>query len=190
MSRRPVLDGRTDRVDVRCLPLQRARWEVAARRANRTLADWIRLALDDAEREQRPGRRPATGDTPPPRVESPEPRRRPAFTVGQRVRRVYVCHPFASDPEGNIAKVRVLSQGLIAEGVLPIAPHLYLPQLIDEATGREHALSLCLELLATCDEVRVFGDIVTEGMERELREAKRLGILAARVRAATLGTAR
>jgi len=62
VSRRPVLDGRTDRVDVRCLPLQRARWEVAARRAHRTLADWIRLALDDAEREQRPGRRPATAD--------------------------------------------------------------------------------------------------------------------------------
>ncbi|MCC7160065.1 MAG: DUF4406 domain-containing protein, partial [Ignavibacteria bacterium] len=54
--------------------------------------------------------------------------------------------------------------------------HLYLPQLIDETTGREQALALCLELLATCDEVRVFGEIVTEGMERELREAKRLGL--------------
>lgn len=56
MSRRPVLSGRTDRVDVRCSPLQRARWEAAARRANRAIADWIRLALDDAEREQRQAR--------------------------------------------------------------------------------------------------------------------------------------
>jgi hypothetical protein len=93
-----------------------------------------------------------------------------------RHRRVYVCHPFANDPAGNIERVRAISLALIAEGVLPIAPHLYLPQLVDEATDREHALVLCLELLATCDEVRVFGNVVTEGMERELREAKRLGI--------------
>ena len=32
------------------------------------------------------------------------------------------------------------------------------------------------------DEVRVFGDLVTEGMERELREAKRLGLPAHFVR--------
>ncbi|MFP2958470.1 exonuclease domain-containing protein [Myxococcus sp. 1LA] len=99
-----------------------------------------------------------------------------------RRRRVYVCHPFASDPAGNIERVRAISQFLLDDGVLPIAPHLYLPQLVDEATGREQALALCLELLATCDEVRVFGELVTEGMERELREAKRLGIPARFVR--------
>jgi DNA polymerase-3 subunit epsilon len=93
-----------------------------------------------------------------------------------RRRRVYVCHPFAGDPLRNIERVRAISQLLIEEGVLPIASHLYLPQLIEETTRREQALSLCLELLSTCDEVRVFGDLVTEGMDRELREAKRLGI--------------
>jgi DNA polymerase-3 subunit epsilon len=99
-----------------------------------------------------------------------------------RRRRVYVCHPFASDPAGNIERVRAISQRLIDEGVLPIAPHLYLPQLLDEGSERERALSLGLELLATCDEVHVFGDLVTAGMERELREAKRLGIPARFVR--------
>ena len=90
--------------------------------------------------------------------------------------RVYVCHPFANDPEGNTDKVRILARTLIDAGVLPIAPHLYLPQLIDEATDRETAISLCLDLLATCDEICVFGNLVTEGMDRELREARRLGI--------------
>lgn len=101
--------------------------------------------------------------------------RRRRIDAGRR-RRVYVCHPFANDPAGNIERVRAISQFLIDDGALPIAPHLYLPQLIDETTGREQALALCLELLATCDEVRVFGELVTEGMERELREAKRLGL--------------
>jgi len=65
---------------------------------------------------------------------------------------------------------------------MPVAPHLYLPQLVDESSEREQALQLCLELLGTCDEVRVYGDSVTEGMERELREAKRLGLHAHFVR--------
>jgi len=99
-----------------------------------------------------------------------------------RRRRVYVCHPFADDPAGNIARVRVISRQLLGKGVMPVAPHLYLPQLVDEGTEREHALALCLELLATCDEVRVYGNAVTEGMERELREAKRLGLRAHFVR--------
>jgi DNA polymerase-3 subunit epsilon len=95
---------------------------------------------------------------------------------GSRRRRVYVCHPFANDPAGNIERVRVISRRLLDEGLMPVAPHLYLPQLLEEGSERERALSLCLELLATCDEVRVFGGLVTAGMERELREAKRLGL--------------
>jgi DNA polymerase-3 subunit epsilon len=99
-----------------------------------------------------------------------------------RRRRVYVCHPFANDPAGNIERVRVISRRLLDGGLMPVAPHLYLPQLVDEGSEREHALGLCLELLSTCDEVRVYGGMVTEGMERELREAKRLGLRAHFVR--------
>ncbi len=100
----------------------------------------------------------------------------------ERRRRVYVCHPYADDPRGNTEVVRRISRRLIAEGVVPLAPHLYLPQLLNETTDRELALALCLELLATCDEVRVYGNVVTNGMERELREAKRLGLRAHFVR--------
>jgi hypothetical protein len=50
------------------------------------------------------------------------------------------------------------------------------------SSASTHARWRCLELLATCDEIRVFGDLVTEGMERELREAKRLGLPAHFVR--------
>src|SRR5262245_31412196 len=75
--------------------------------------------------------------------------------------RVYVCHPFANDPERNIDSVRGICGRLAAEGVMPIGVHFYLPQFIDEATDRELALELCLELLATCDEVRVYGDVIT-----------------------------
>jgi len=93
-----------------------------------------------------------------------------------RRRRVYVCHPFADAPERNIASVRVISRQLMSAGLLPIAPHLYLPQFVNEATERERALQLCLELLDGCDELRVFGDRVSPGMQRELDHARRHGI--------------
>ena len=102
-------------------------------------------------------------------------RMRQASPVG-RLKRVYVCHPFSDGPAANIGRVQRISRALIAEGVLPIAPHLYLPQLVDEATQRERALNLCIELLSTCDEVRVFGGRISPGMERELQHASRVGI--------------
>jgi hypothetical protein len=93
-----------------------------------------------------------------------------------RRRRIYVCHPYANDPPRNVERVRGICRQLVAEGYLPIAPHLYLPAFIDEATERELALSLCLELVDLCDEVRVFGTNLTIGMGREIQYAKQRGI--------------
>lgn len=93
-----------------------------------------------------------------------------------RRRRVYVCHPYAGDPVGNAARVRVICRRLVAEGVLPIATHLYLPAFLDEATERELALELCLELVDLSDEVRVYGGRITSGMARELERAHERGI--------------
>lgn len=95
---------------------------------------------------------------------------------GTRARRVYVCHPFAGDPAGNIERVRGISRHLAAEGALPVTPHLYLPQFLDERSERDEALRLCLELLRTCDEVRVFGSAISPGMRREIEHARALGI--------------
>lgn len=90
----------------------------------------------------------------------------------QRRHRVYVCHPFAADPLGNVEKVRQICRRLVLEGVLPIAPQLYLPAFIDEATERELALQLCTEFVDLSDEVGVFETDVTSGMGRELDRAK------------------
>jgi DNA polymerase-3 subunit epsilon len=94
----------------------------------------------------------------------------------RRMPRVYVCHPFADDIPVNTARVRALCHCLVERGVLPIAPHLYLPEFVDEETERERALALCLELVGTCDELCVFGERITDGMAREIRHAKARGI--------------
>jgi len=93
-----------------------------------------------------------------------------------RLRRIYVCHPFAADPEGNAERVRALCLVLVECGVLPIAPQIYLPQFVDETAHRDRALQLCLGLLEVCDEVRVYGGRITSGMRLEIEHAESLGL--------------
>ena len=95
---------------------------------------------------------------------------------GVRTRRIYVCHPFAGDPDRNADRVRTICRALTESGFVPLAPHLYLPQFLDEATERETALRLCLELVASCDEVRVYGGPISAGMRQEIARAEALGV--------------
>ncbi len=87
----------------------------------------------------------------------------------------FISHPYRDDPDRNIARVVDIARRLALEGLLPIAPQIYLPRFIDEATERDLALRLCLALVALSDEVRVYGQ-PTEGMRLEIAEARRLGI--------------
>ena len=102
--------------------------------------------------------------------------RRAGRLGGMRTRRVYVCHPFADDPEGNARGVLEICRALTDSGFLPVAPQVYLPQFLDEANERDRALSLCLELVGACDEVRVYGGRITSGMRREIEYAEARGI--------------
>ena len=90
--------------------------------------------------------------------------------------KLYVAHPFAGDVVANVERVRAICKAIVAEGHLPLAPQLYLPAFLDEKTERELALVLCLELIAVCDELRVYGGTVTAGMRREMDRAEALGI--------------
>ncbi len=96
--------------------------------------------------------------------------------AGPRRPRVYVCHPYSGDPELNVAKVSLICRALASNNVLPIAPHLFIPQFVDEEADREKALELCCELLAMCDEVRVYGGQITDGMQREIGHAMQRGM--------------
>jgi len=90
---------------------------------------------------------------------------------------IYVCHPYAQeDPGENANLVRGICRALVAEGALPIGPHIYLPQLVDDLAQRELALSLCLQMVTFCDELRVYGDRISDGMRREIDFASDQGI--------------
>lgn len=95
---------------------------------------------------------------------------------GFRTRRVYVCHPYRNAPAENVERVTEICKALSASGHLPVAPQLYLPQFMDEATEREQALAMCLDLLDASDEVQVYGQSITAGMRVEIERAEARGI--------------
>jgi hypothetical protein len=87
----------------------------------------------------------------------------------------FVCHPFSASAAANAREVLQLARALVLSGHLPLAPQIYLPQFLDEATERDLALRLCLRMVALANEVRVYGE-TSEGMRLEVAEAVRLGI--------------
>ncbi len=91
-------------------------------------------------------------------------------------RRVYVCHPLRDDPEGNIDRVCKIAKAIIDDGDTPIAPQLYLPTLVDVQTEPAAARGLRHSLVEACDEVRVYGPRLTDGMRSEIQYAKAIGI--------------
>lgn len=90
--------------------------------------------------------------------------------------RVYICHPYSDDPTGNAAKVAAICKRLVAEGLMPIAPQVYLAAFVDDATERDTAMALCMDLMRWCDEVRVYGPDLSPGMLEELRFAMARGM--------------
>lgn len=93
------------------------------------------------------------------------------------MRMVYICHPYLSDPEGNIALVREICRRIIDARleIIPLAPHLYLPQFISEASDRALAMLMCIDMAKRCDEVWVYGRAVTAGMADEIEAASVVG---------------
>jgi dienelactone hydrolase len=89
--------------------------------------------------------------------------------------RIFISHPYAGDPDRNRARVRGIARRLAFDGHLPLAPHLYLPQFLNDASERDLALGICLGLMRLADEVRLYGK-PTEGMRVEVAEAGRCGI--------------
>lgn len=86
---------------------------------------------------------------------------------------VYICSPFSGDISGNIERAKKYSRYAVDNKAIPIAPHLLFPQFMSDDAERELALFMDMVLLGKCDELWVFGELVTEGMSAEIAKAKR-----------------
>jgi hypothetical protein len=91
---------------------------------------------------------------------------------------VYICHPYEGDgdPTENRAAVAKICREIIESDpeTLPIAPQLYLYRFANnDNTTREKIMEYCISLLGICEEMWVYGDIITPGMKEELAQASK-----------------
>lgn len=93
------------------------------------------------------------------------------------MKKVFICSPYRGDTEGNVEKAGEYCRQAIGEGYLPIAPHLYFTQFLndDDKKERNQGIMAGLEMLEMCDEVWVYGTAISEGMAREIAYSKLIG---------------
>ena len=93
------------------------------------------------------------------------------------MRRVFLCSPYRGAVARNVALAREAGRRILLAGDTVFVPHLYLPQMLDDDDPREREIGLRAGLawLPFCDAVVVAGD-TTEGMRREIAEARAMGI--------------
>jgi hypothetical protein len=95
---------------------------------------------------------------------------------------IYICSPWRARTEeekaANIEIVKDLCRKVIMAGNIPIAPHLYFTQFLndDHPQERNTGMAAGLKLLESCSEVVAADVPPTKGMKVELIEAVGLGL--------------
>ena len=104
----------------------------------------------------------------------------PRVSMSNRMYRpvVYICSPFAGDIARNTQAAKKYCRFAAERGYMPIAPHLLYPQFLNDNDPDERGLGMffgCI-LMSKCEEVWVFGDMISAGMEYELQRAEWKGL--------------
>lgn len=93
--------------------------------------------------------------------------------------RVYVCSQYATrgNREINLEMAKYYCMMVMEEGRLPICPHLFFGGVLNDDAPQQRAagMSMGLELLKDCQELRIFSEI-SEGMAGEILKADEWGI--------------
>lgn len=99
------------------------------------------------------------------------------------MKKVYICAPLAGNIDENLKKAVRYTKYALESGTAPVVPHFYALCLDDNVPKeRELGMAAGLSLLWFCDELWIFGDEVTEGMQAEIDFCKSLNIKTRKVR--------
>lgn len=107
---------------------------------------------------------------------------------GRTFRKVFICSPFcpvgitekdrSKEMEDNLTLAKKACRYAVEKSYVPLAPHLYFPQFLNDAENSERRLGIFLGLygLAECAELWVIGRRISEGMKQEIGWAQEWGI--------------
>lgn len=90
------------------------------------------------------------------------------------MKQIYVCSALRGDIQNNVEKARRYCEFIVKKcGAIPIAPHIYFTQFLndDVIDERKFGILAGLQLLEQCDELWYFGDVISEGMRNEIEFA-------------------
>lgn len=92
----------------------------------------------------------------------------------------FVCSPYRGEVKRNIGYATELTKIALDLNLLPITPHLYITQVLNDdiEEERKQGQNISIELLKKC-EVMIVGSKygISEGMEAEIKIAKERDIL-------------
>ena len=88
---------------------------------------------------------------------------------------VYICSPYSGDTERNVENARRYSRFAVDRHYLPITPHIYFTQFMDDNVPEERNTAIFMNwvLMSKCVELWVFGETISSGMKAEIDRAKR-----------------
>lgn len=91
----------------------------------------------------------------------------------------YICSPLSAPTQKGIELNQAYARGYVEMveercKVKAVAPHIYLPEMLDDNVPEERALALefGLKLLMLCDKLVICGDTVSSGMAKEIAFAR------------------
>lgn len=97
----------------------------------------------------------------------------------ESMEKVYVCSQYGSrgDKATNLELAKFFCMLVIEEGKIPICPHLFYSQVLNDDVKSQRAagMRIGLDLLKDCMELRIFTNI-SEGMKGEILKASEWGI--------------
>ena len=99
------------------------------------------------------------------------------------MKKVYICSPLAGNIDENLKKAVRYAKYTLECGAAPVVPHFYALCLNDNVPReRKLGMKAGMSLLWFCDELWLFGDEVTEGMQAEIHFCENLNIKTRKVR--------
>ena len=97
-------------------------------------------------------------------------------------KKVYICAPLGGNVQENIRRAVCFARYALQSGAAPVVPHFY-ALCLDDNNPEERAIgsSAGMSLLWFCDEMWVFGDEITAGMQDEIRFCRDMNIKTKRI---------
>ena len=98
--------------------------------------------------------------------------------INNHTKKVFICSNYRGDVETNVKNALHWCKKATNQGCLPIAPHLYFPQFLDDDIPCERELGITwgIDILNGCDELWVCSENISDGMKREIEYARTQGI--------------